>query len=257
MSFAKGSLDGGFEAVELVVRDERESRAGEAAVMDTDRSLTRQHLLAERDRERHIQIEPQMVLPQNGIQQDFIPENDVCIRICIEILQLQRTSDAHFLSVQISRLGRTARPDANLAAGISTKHCSVRDQHSIYAKPCRADSGCHACESTANNCELRFDCFRHDFVFHTILARKKGRQWRPFLSIQGNALSCGGFEHSKQNGRGLAALDGTCRVERALRVGTRQDTRAVEFVNFRRILVGHLRVGVALERSAWNNVFFP
>ena len=39
MARAEGSFDGGFEAVELVIRDEREGRAGEAAAVDAHRAL--------------------------------------------------------------------------------------------------------------------------------------------------------------------------------------------------------------------------
>ena len=41
MSFAKGAFDAGFEAVELIIRHERERRSCEAAAMDTHRALTR------------------------------------------------------------------------------------------------------------------------------------------------------------------------------------------------------------------------
>ncbi len=54
MSFAKGAFDAGFEAVELIIRHERERRSCEAAAMDTHRALTRQQLLAQRDCERHV-----------------------------------------------------------------------------------------------------------------------------------------------------------------------------------------------------------
>ena len=60
---------------------------------------------------------------------------------------------------------------------------------------------------------------------------------------QGNTFSRGGFKHSEQDGRNLAALDGARGMERALRIGTRQDARAIELVDLSRELVGRLHVG--------------
>ena len=54
MTLAEGRFDGGFEAVEFVVRDERERRASEAAAVDADSTFAAEKLLAERDGERHI-----------------------------------------------------------------------------------------------------------------------------------------------------------------------------------------------------------
>ena len=50
----EGSFDGGLEAVELVIRDERQCRSCEAAAVDADGSLTRQQLLAEGNGEGHV-----------------------------------------------------------------------------------------------------------------------------------------------------------------------------------------------------------
>ena len=50
----EGSFDGGLEAVELVVRDEREGRAGEAAAVDADSAFTAEKLLAEGNGEGHV-----------------------------------------------------------------------------------------------------------------------------------------------------------------------------------------------------------
>ena len=65
---------------------------------------------------------------------------------------------------------------------------------------------------------------------------------------QGNTFSRGGFKHSEQDGRNLAALDGARGMERALRVGTRQDAGTVELVNFRSELVGRFHVGDRVVR---------
>ena len=54
MSRAKNSLDAGLEALEFVVRDERQRRSGEAAAVDADSTFAAEKLLAERDGERHI-----------------------------------------------------------------------------------------------------------------------------------------------------------------------------------------------------------
>ena len=54
MARAEGSFDGDLEAVELLIRDERQCRSCEAAAVDADGSLTRQQLLAQRDCERHV-----------------------------------------------------------------------------------------------------------------------------------------------------------------------------------------------------------
>ena len=66
---------------------------------------------------------------------------------------------------------------------------------------------------------------------------------------QGNTFSRGGFKHSEQDGRNLAALDAACRMERALRVGTRQDTRAVELVDIGRKRIAALHVGDRIVRD--------
>ena len=44
MSRAEGSFDGGFEAVELLIRDERERRSCETAAMDKDPILDGRHM---------------------------------------------------------------------------------------------------------------------------------------------------------------------------------------------------------------------
>ena len=49
----------------------------------------------------------------------------------------------------------------------------------------RTDDRCHAGGAAANNCELCRDCVRHDFVFHTVLPRKKGRQMAPLFVNSG------------------------------------------------------------------------
>ena len=54
VTITQNRFDSNFEAVELVVRDEREGRAGEAAAVDAHSALACQQLLAERDCERHI-----------------------------------------------------------------------------------------------------------------------------------------------------------------------------------------------------------
>ena len=106
-----------------------------------------------------VQVKAQMRLTQNVIQQDLIPENNVCIRVFIEILQLQRTPCTHFLCIQISRSGRTARPDANFTAGIAAKHRSICDQHGIHAKPCRANRGCYTGRTSTDHCQFGADGF--------------------------------------------------------------------------------------------------
>ena len=52
--FSEHSFNASLEAVELVIRDEREGRAGEAAAVDADSTFAAEKLLAERDGERHI-----------------------------------------------------------------------------------------------------------------------------------------------------------------------------------------------------------
>ena len=66
----KRSLDGSFEAVELVVRDERERRAGEAAAVDADGTLAAEQLLAKRKRQRHV-----LVLNVPSRVQDAMPDS--------------------------------------------------------------------------------------------------------------------------------------------------------------------------------------
>ena len=54
MPFSEHSFNARLEALKLVIRDEREGCAGEAAAVDAHRSLAREKLLAERNRKRHV-----------------------------------------------------------------------------------------------------------------------------------------------------------------------------------------------------------
>ena len=54
MSRAEGSFDGGLEAVELLIWDERQCRACEASAVDANSAFAAEKLLAERNGERHV-----------------------------------------------------------------------------------------------------------------------------------------------------------------------------------------------------------
>ena len=64
-----------------------------------------------------------------------------------------------------------------------------------------------------------------------------------------NTFSGAAVIHANQDRRNLAALDGIGRVERSVRVGTGQDARAVEVVDFRRKRIAGLHVGNRVVRN--------
>ena len=67
--------------------------------------------------------------------------------------------------------------------------------------------------------------------------------------LEGNALPGRCVKHANQNGRNLAALDAACRMERALCVGTCQDTRTIELVDIGCKRIAGLHIGDCIVRD--------